>query len=625
MQVLLVQLPIPKSNFGIRTGNIPFGAACLKQAACDLPDVDIHILPQRFASHAGDARILDEIIRLKPDILGFTVFCWNRERSVYLAEHAKEAVGCTVIFGGPEITPDTPGIHHDFIDHRIYGQGECHFKELLSKAQSRTIDGKGADLASGRIFETRPSPYTEGTITAYPGDPFLLETQRGCPYGCRFCNYNKSAGKLIFKDPDHIASAMAWARAQGVPEMVFLDPTLNARPDLEQLLLRIRDLNPEPRIPLSSELRAELIDEHTAQLLRDAGFTEFEIGLQSIHPHVLEQMGRRTHLKAFLSGVNTLKARGICPRIDLIAGLPGDTLEGFLSSLDFVIDNGLAEDIQVFPLLVLPGTYFRKHSDRLGLEYDPHPPYTLRQTPTFSSDDMVTAFDAAEERLDLALLPMPHLDIGFREEGQEVLRDSRVETDGRQLITKVNLDSPRSIRELEAVAGKLSSPYQVFIHGEATDTYLEAIRTLSTANPFTPLEIVFVRPGKHPDIPAFLEAVQLKRPHFLDKDLELLFPPPGNRAVLFTLVSRQRELFFAGEMMRQVYHWQHEHLPTGAALDELSHLDGILIDSPATPDVLKDWQDRHSPGADSLPLMSFSGIALQNRWKKLTAGDEWEV
>ncbi|HCY84385.1 MAG TPA: hypothetical protein DHV36_04545, partial [Desulfobacteraceae bacterium] len=343
MQVLLTQLPIPKSNFGIRTGNIPFGAACLKQAAADIPGIKIDILPQHLASHAGDAKILDNICRIKPDILGLTVFCWNRERSVHLAQNAKEATGCTVVVGGPEITPDTPDIHQDFIDHRIYGQGEWAFRKLLLDPQFRPPAGKGADLASSRIFESRPSPYTEDIITPCPGDPVLLETQRGCPYGCRFCNYNKSAGKLIFKHPDHIMETVAWAKTRGISEIVFLDPTLNARPDLVPLLQKLCDLNHDNRLSLSSELRAERIDHRMAELFRKAGFKEFEIGLQSIHPKVLEQMGRRTNLKAFLSGVRALKTQGIRPRLDLIAGLPGDTLAGFLDSLDFVIDNGLED------------------------------------------------------------------------------------------------------------------------------------------------------------------------------------------------------------------------------------------------------------------------------------------
>ena len=73
--VLLVQLPIPRINFGLKTGNIPLGAACLKQAATGIPDCRIEIVPEGIASHAADHALIRYMVEQKPDILGFTVFC----------------------------------------------------------------------------------------------------------------------------------------------------------------------------------------------------------------------------------------------------------------------------------------------------------------------------------------------------------------------------------------------------------------------------------------------------------------------------------------------------------------------------------------------------------------------
>nr|NJM03448.1 hypothetical protein [Desulfobacula sp.] len=86
MKVLLIQLPVPKLNFGLRTGNIPLGAACLKQAAAGIPDLRVDILPESLASHAGDETLVRVVAEYHPDILGFTVFSWNLMRSLYLAK-----------------------------------------------------------------------------------------------------------------------------------------------------------------------------------------------------------------------------------------------------------------------------------------------------------------------------------------------------------------------------------------------------------------------------------------------------------------------------------------------------------------------------------------------------------
>ena len=583
MRVLLVQLPVPKNNFGLKTGNIPFGAACLKQAAMGLSGTQVTILDPLVASHGSDALILGQIFDYQPDILGFTLFAWNRDRSLYLAKQAKDGLGCCIMAGGPEVTPGHPDLPGSLIDITVLGQGEALFRAVLDPAQNplqhqACLDSRLYEPEAARIFSAAPSPYTDQAISALPGDPMLLETQRGCPFGCRFCHYNKSMKKQVFKRPEAVYNAVQWAGQNDIKEIVFLDPTLNARPDLDEILTRIQTLNPGGRISLTSEIRAERITTDLAERLSRAGFTEFEIGLQSIHAPVLKKMGRPTDLQAFLSGLKALKAHGIRPRIDLIAGLPGDTPDGFSASLDFVMANGLEEDIQVFPLLILPGTYFRRHARELGLVYDPHPPYTLIQTPSFSKQDMDAAFARAEERLDLALIPMPHLDIAYKtgnraEDGRHPLSRCRP-------VRQIVLKAPRTETELQALAKNLAGPYQIFIPGAHDASHVRAVTVLTLANPFTPLEIIFLDPPEVPDIRTFLEGACIRRPHFLDKDLDMLYPEPGNRAILFTLVSTRADAVFQAGMARQVFQWTREHLPETGDMAALAHLDGILIDAP---------------------------------------------
>lgn len=91
MKVLLLQLPIPQLTYGKQTGNIPLGAACLKQAAALMPDIHIEVLSERLVSYLGDAALIDLILSKKPDILGFTAYCWNVERSLYVARAVKKS------------------------------------------------------------------------------------------------------------------------------------------------------------------------------------------------------------------------------------------------------------------------------------------------------------------------------------------------------------------------------------------------------------------------------------------------------------------------------------------------------------------------------------------------------
>ncbi|MFH2058228.1 MAG: radical SAM protein [Pseudomonadota bacterium] len=622
IKVLLVQLPIPRLNFCLKTGNIPLGAACLKQAAAGISNVCVDIVPENLSSHAGDNALIRHITEQRPEILGFTVFSWNLERSQYIAEQIKLKIPVKVIFGGPEITPDNMPAHSDAVDFYAFGEGEAIFINLL-KSDAFWQEGKTSSL-SDKCFLTLGSPYVNGYLAPGFENLMLLETQRGCPYRCGFCYYNKSRKFRSIADDKTVLDGIAWAIENKVEEIYLLDPSLNSRPDLLDLLRKIKDLNHSEKIPLISEIRAESIDKPLADLFRKAGFSGFEVGLQTTNPFALKLMNRPTDLKTFLSGVKQLQAVGIAPTVDLIFGLPGDTLADFEKTLEFVHQNKLFDHIQVFPLLVLPGTDFKKKSRQLGLTYEPKPPYTLISTPTFTPNDMLLALDSAEDLFDITLCPFPDLEVSFKTvTGQDLY----VTLEGTPCLSKLILTTPRPIREIQSLAEQITSSFQVFFGPATTDrAYQETVMDcISRKNPFVPMEIVFMEPGNTPDTNAILSAMATRRPHFLDQDLRYLYPEPGNRAIQFTMITKNPDRFFEGEMKRQVYLWDRAELPEEQDFKTLSHLDGLLIDSPNPFDVQRDWQERFCLLHEDILAINFADIRLQMHWMELTVWHKYNL
>jgi hypothetical protein len=624
--VLLLQLPIPRRNFGRKTGNIPLGAACLKQATRGLPGVRVDLLPERTASCLGDAALLNLLSGHAPDVFGFTVFSWNLERSLYLSEKLKAAGGGRVVFGGPEVTPDNPLVRSAHVDFLACGEGEAVFRRLLTEPGSWQT-GSGGESAA-EIFRTAESPYLSGVLEPEAGDLMLLETQRGCPYRCGFCFYNKSRQGLVFAEERMLLRAVAWAVERRIAEVYLLDPSLNARPQLKALLADIARLNVDRRVRLFSEIRAEAVDDELADLLAAAGFHWFEIGLQSTNPRALKLMNRPTRLERFVAGAQRLKARGITPSIDLIIGLPGDDLQGFMRSVDFVADHGLQDDVQIFPLAVLPSTDFRKRCRELGLRFDPHPPYTVTGNRKFNHEDFLLAYDYAETRLDAVFFPLPDLDVSWRAGGAqgdvEKSSDLCVALGGRRYVAKLLLNRERPFEEIRHLAGQLTHPYQVLVGPGVDVVYLESVLKIATGeNPFTPLEIVFFDPPERPRTRELLAAVHLQRPHFLDGDLRFLFAKPGNRAVLFTLVSADPAARFQGDMERQAFWWRRPALPELKDLAGFEELDGILIDSPVSAREIVEWQNRLGREAAEKHHISFADAHLQRRWLLLANPDEY--
>jgi len=624
-RVTLIQLPIPQLNFGRQTGNVPLGAACLKQAAGGIPAARIEIVPERIASYLSDSALVELLVSGSPDILGFTVYTWNLDRSLHIARQVKQRTGSKVVFGGPETTPDNERIDTGVVDFRVFGEGESMFCRLLQDPAFWTR-GHARATAEG-FFQSSPSPYLQGLLEPEIENMVLLETQRGCPHRCGYCYYNKSRTRMAFADEARVLDTIRWTLDRKIQEIYLLDPCLNARPGLKPLLGKIARINPGKTLSFVSEIRAEAVDEALGDLFSAAGFAWFEIGLQSTNPRALARMNRATDLDRFRKGALTLRERGILPRIDLILGLPGDDLKGFERSVDFILDHGLNQDVQVFPLSVLPGTDFRKKSPALGLRYETAPPYHVIETSGFSPEDMLQALDYAESRLDVVLYPLPYLDLSWPPAGgpAQATGDTAVRIGGEAYFSKLWIDRVRPLSELCLHARRLTYPYQLLIGENVRDPgYLGRLLCfLTSANPYTPLEVVFFEPGHLPNRKALLEAVRLVRPQYLDNDLRFLFPRPGNRSVLFTLVSRDPRPRFSGEMERQVYWWQRPGLPALADLESFLELDGVLIDTAASNAGIVAWQDRFADAAGDLPFISFSGLEHQKRWLLKTAPSDF--
>lgn len=425
-RVLLVQLPIPPPGPGPLRGNVPLAAGYMKllARARGLEDrFDIEVLPSSDASRLGDQALVEEIVAREPWMLGFTCYLWNVERTLWAAARVKSLRPETlIVIGGPEVTPDNAWVLEGGAqDFAAIGEGEATFSDLLAHFAGGpplgAIDGL-VHRESGSLRFNSPrapmadldgvsSPYLAGILDAGDEEQLLLETVRGCIFKCKFCYYPKAYDGLYFVSREKVLANLAHARASGAREVYILDPTLNQRRDFIPFLEVLREGNRDGRLELHAELRGEGITAAHARLLREANFKEVEIGLQSVDAKAQDLMDRRNSLKAFERGALALRAEGIRVKVDLIVGLPGDTVESVRRGMRYLADGGFHDDIQVFQLSVLPGTSFRQEAAQLGLEFQPRPPYYTLRTPDLSLDDMLGLLEEAEDIFETRFDPLP--------------------------------------------------------------------------------------------------------------------------------------------------------------------------------------------------------------------------
>lgn len=445
--VLLIQLPIPPPGPEPVEGNVPLAAAYLKLYARRQgleTSHPIDILPARLANSLGDEGLVEEILARRPSLVGFTCYVWNIERTLWIAQRLKQRQPeLKVLLGGPEITIDNAWVlQQSAIDYAVLGEGEATFAELLSALfQSSEVSTPIPGLWQAARPAAPPprsplanldaisSPYLEGILDATDGRQMLLETVRGCRFRCKYCYYPKNFDAQRSLSIEQITANLRHAIERGATEVVLLDPTLNQRPDFAGFLRLLAENSPQQQLTFSGELRAEGIDAATAKLLRAANFHEVEIGLQSVEPKAWELMGRPTNLAAFERGVKAMMDEGIKVCVDLILGLPGDTVDSVRRGIDFLQRTQAYSEVQMFNLSILPGTAFRQDAEQLGLTHQPWPPYYVLKTPTLDVGRMYELMDEVQEAFGAEFDPLPPPRLAAPDEQTLPVRGCRVDLD----------------------------------------------------------------------------------------------------------------------------------------------------------------------------------------------------
>ena len=436
--MLFVQLPIPPAGPTPIVGNVPLAAGYLILHA-RLRGLEQYfqfdILPTPICNYSSDQGIVEAILAREPGIVGFSCYLWNIDRTLWIAAQLKRLrPDIIIVLGGPEITNDNEWVFASgVIDYAAVGEGEQTFSELL---EAMLAGEEGRRLIPGLWRATEPriplfrkpianlddvsSPYLHGILNAADERMLLLETIRGCVFKCKFCYYPKSYDSLYFVSEEKIIANLQHAREANVTEVILLDPTLNQRRDFDGFLKLLARENPDQRFTYFGELRAEGIKPETAKLLREANFTEVEIGLQSVDPATQDLMDRRNNMKAFERGVSALIDAGIRVKVDLIIGLPGDTLTSVRRGFDYLSSSKLFTSTQVFNLAILPGTAFRSEAEQLGLQFQPRPPYYVLETPTLKTNDLYELMADAQDVFDTEWDPFPEPKLKFESSSDRI-------------------------------------------------------------------------------------------------------------------------------------------------------------------------------------------------------------
>ena len=336
-----------------------------------------------------------------PEAIGFSMYVWNRELICEIAAEVRRSYPAVKLFcGGPEVTADPESmINTGYFDFVITGEGEVPF---LSFCQTLADNGDHSNipgvLSPGSAIlpppaplanlDLIPSPYLTGVIDTHTNPGILWQLSRGCSFTCDFCFDSRGIHGVRHFSLERLESELRHFATTDVRQIFVLDSTFNLDPKRAKKILRMIK-NIAPDIHFHFEVRNEFIDREMAKLFAEIACS-LQIGLQSADREVLKRVGRSFNKADFSAKVGMLNDSGAIFGFDLIYGLPGDTLEGFRSTLDYALSL-YPNHLDIFPLAILPGTKLAYSGATLNMHWDARPPYLVKETDSFSMTDMADA------------------------------------------------------------------------------------------------------------------------------------------------------------------------------------------------------------------------------------------
>ena len=308
------------------------------------------------------------------DILLCSCYTWNWEITLHTAKEIKKNnPNCLVIFGGPQVPSLSENFfkNNSFIDILVHGEGELIlsniFQEYLNKKNYLDIKGiETKDFRNSpeqRLDENNlPSPYLTNLIWELvdknDSESWAVnwETNRGCPYGCTFCDWGYAAfNKTNRYDEEKLYEEIDWFSKNKLTYIECCDANFGIFQERDLLIarkLKESALNTgypkffhsawakassDKVIPIAKELQ-------TGGLLRDV-----TLALQSLDAETLKIV-KRANLKfdQFSHLTKAFQDNGIPTYSEIIRGLPGETLESFKNGLEIIMADGNISTLYIY-------------------------------------------------------------------------------------------------------------------------------------------------------------------------------------------------------------------------------------------------------------------------------------
>lgn len=326
--------------------------------------------------------VVEAILARQPRIVGFGVYIWNaREATEVVAALKRLRPDIIVVLGGPEVSFETDQQEiARLADYVITGEADLEFASLCRSILAGTPPAEKIIAAPVPELGQLSLPYEFYDEDDVAHRVIYVEASRGCPFTCEFCLSSLDVPVRQFPLPALLAE-LEKLLARGVSQFKFVDRTFNLNLATSKAILQFFLDRHHHGLFLHFEMIPDRLPEALREVIAQfpAGALQFEVGIQTFDDAVAKNISRRQDYGRLAENLQFLRGKtGVHIHADLIAGLPGETLESFAAGFDRLVALG-PQEIQVGILKRLRGTPITRHDATWEMVYSPHPPYEILQ------------------------------------------------------------------------------------------------------------------------------------------------------------------------------------------------------------------------------------------------------
>lgn len=293
-----------------------------------------------------------------------------------------------IIGGGPHFTHTCishrkiPERTHKFIkdfdkyfDSYVLGDGEKAIYEAIVSGK-KVIDATNplnSFYMSSKELENIPFParhlldidsyvYDLGCKVAPQIRSTTIISQRGCPYGCRFCSSRTSKyGRTIRKPSNQntINEIEHLYKTYKFTDFAFYDDEFNLNPEMNIFLNCFKDLMMKLGVELRFRafLKSSLISPSQMLNLKNAGMTVAVIGGESGSDRILRNIGKNTSVEQNTEFVSIARDVGIHPKCIMSLGHPGESDQTLEETFQW-LEKVQLSDVNFTIVSCLPSSYY---------------------------------------------------------------------------------------------------------------------------------------------------------------------------------------------------------------------------------------------------------------------------